>query len=36
MTWLTTAQLNGVFERAIGRSFTQVEARARAATLAAF
>ena len=36
VTWLSTAQLNSVFERAIGRSFTQVEARARAATLAAY
>jgi hypothetical protein len=34
VTWLSRAQLNAVFEAGIGRSFDQVEAAARAATIA--
>jgi hypothetical protein len=33
VTWLSPAQLNAVFEAAIGRSFTQVEAAARSAAI---
>lgn len=35
VTWLTSAQLNAVFKAGIGRSFTQVEAAAQAATISA-